>query len=872
MHRLAGLLRTIFRSNSLERDLDDELRAYFDRQIAKRVAAGVDPVDARRQVLADEGGVEIIKEQTRDARIGIGVAILLQDIRYGWRTMRRAPAFAVVGCLTLALGIGASIAVVTVMQSVLWRPLPYPEADRLVVIEVDARGVRDAGASAPEVIDLQARSRTLERIAALNAVAAHVDVGGDVDGLAAANVSDDLLPVLGAAPAVGRTLEARLDAGEVIARGVVISDALWRRRFNADLHAVGRSVVINNQPREIVGVLPPGFRMLLPPSIGTLEQTDVWFSTRLEGRRTERGLGIVARLAGTSTIADAQRELEALTAQFVVEHPGVYADAGVRFRARDLREAFTAPVRPGLRALGVAVGFVLLLSCINVATLLVARGVTRGRELAVRRALGATRWRLVRQLVTESLLLAAVGSVLGVLLGRRAVDALDWLRPIHLPRQADIGMDVTVAAIAIGITFVAALVFGGVPAVRLTAGASHPPGSGRGDTAAPGARRLQRLLVVAEIALSIVPLVAAGLMLRSFLNLTQTRLGFDPRGVLTAQMPISFRQFREFEARWQVHLEAFDRLRALPGVDAVSAASPMPFGPLQITRRVGRAGDASPAAVASLQSAFPGYLQVVGTHLVAGRDFTLDDVGQHRAVVVIDERVAQALWPAGAIGQRLALASDTKAMEFEVVGVTEPVRSTAVRDDTRPLVILPYHAFPIEMALVIKTQVPADALTPLIRREIGALGTGRAVNVQPLEHFVRDSIAETRFMSLVLAGFAGAAVLLAAVGLYGTLAYLTSQRTREFGLRLALGATRGQVIGLVAREGLLLTIIGDAIGLASAVVVAQALRGQLYGVGALDPHTLGTVAVGTATLAVAACVRPAWSASRIDPARVIGAE
>jgi putative ABC transport system permease protein len=873
MRSVAAFLKTLFRGRRLERELDDELAAYLEQRIAQRVAAGVDAAEARRQVLADEGGIELVKEQTREARTGVGAAMLIRDVAYGWRMMRRAPGVAAVACLTLAIGIGASIAVVTVMQSVVWRPLPYPNADRLVVVEVDARGVRDAGASAPEVIDLRTRVRTLERVASINAVAAHVVTDEAVDGLAAANVSDDLLPVLGGTPALGRTLEARRDTDESAARGVVISDALWRRRFGADPGAIGRSVVINNQPREIVGVLPPGFTVLLPPSIGALEQTDVWFSTAItdEGRQY-RGLGVVARLTAQSTVEEAQREVDLLAARLAVEHPAIYENAGVQFRVRNLREAVTAPVRPGLTALGGAVAFVLLLSCVNVANLLLARGVQRGRELSVRRALGATRARLVRQLITESLVLAIVGSALGLVLGHWAVDAVDWLRPTHLPRQAGIGMDAAVAAIAIGITFAAALFFGGLPAFRLTAGPAQVPGAGRGDTATPRARRTQRTLVVAQIALSIVPVLAAGLMLRSFVNLTQTRLGFEPQAVLTAQMPISLREYRETEARWQLHQRAFDRLRALPGVDAVSAVSPLPFGPLQFTRRYGRAGAGPPASVAALQSAFPGYLSVVGTQLVAGRDFTDDDVRQRKEVALIDARIARGLWPDGAVGQHLALASETRTRELEIIGVTEPVRSTAVRDDTRPLIILPFHLLPVEMALVIKSAVPAEAMAPAIRREIAALGTGRAVDVQPLDQFVRGSIAETRFTSLVLTAFGGMAMLLAAVGLYGTLAYLTSQRTREFGVRLALGATRRQIVALVAREGLLLAMLGGAIGLAGAMVVAQTLRAQLYGVGALDPRTIGAVIALTAALAVAACTRPAWTAARTDPVRVIGVE
>lgn len=867
--RVRAFVATWTRRDRLERDLHDELTAYVDERIAALVARGVDPVEARRQVLTEEGGIEPAKEHTRAVRAGWGIATTLRDLRFGLRLLRRAPGFALVACLTIALGIGASIAIFTVMRSVLWRPLPYPGAERLVVLDVDARGIANQGPTMGEIADLRARSRTLERLAIATGVDAHVDVDGAIDRVGAANVSDDLLPALGARPALGRLLDSRLDAGteaSPAARGIVISDALWRRRFGADPNVIGRAVSVNNNPREIVGVLAPDFRVFLPESVGTLEHTDVWFSTGIGADRTSRGSGAVGQLKPGIDLAEAQQEIEVLAAQLAAEHPSIYQNAGVKFRLSGARAALTDRVGTGLQMLAIAVGFVLLLSGVNLATLLIARGAARTRELEVRRALGAGRARLIRQLLSESLVITAIGSAAALLLARLMLDAIEWLRPTHLPRQSQIAMDWTVAAFAIGLAIVAGLVFGALPAWRLTHGDAASFTRGRGDTAGRGTRRFQRALVAAEIALSIVPLVAAGLMLRSFQQLTATRLGFEPDRVLTAWMPISFRQFPEFAARWQVHRDAIARIGALPGVDAVSAVSPVPFGPLQFTRRYGRAGDAPPTAVATMQSILPGYFKVAGTRLLQGRDVSDDDLATNRQVVVIDERIARSLWPDGAIGRRLAMGSGgSRVVELEVIGVTEAVRTRDARDAVMPHFYLPYHLWSVEMALAIRTTEPAATLQPAIVKIVAGLGTGRAVEVRPLAAFVSDAMAETRFISIVLSGFAIAAAVLAAVGLYGTLAYLTAQRRREFGIRIALGSTRGAVLRLVAGEGLRVTLIGAVAGTAAAIAVAFVMRRLLYGVGPIDPVSLAAVAGVVIAISVIACLRPAWTAARVDP-------
>lgn len=866
--RVASLLRTLLRQRTLERELDDELQGCLEELIARKRSAGFAPEQARREALLELGGIERVKEEVRDGRVGQEIITTLRDIRFAGRLLGRSPGFAVVATLTLALGIGANVAVFSVMRSVLWRSLPYPDADRLVLLQVDARGVVNAGAAPGEVLDLRARSRLLDSLETINGVDAHVYVNGEYERVAAASVTDGVLTLLGAAPlAMGRMLHAAEDVGEWV-RSVVISDGLWRRSFGGDPAALGRQVQINNLDVQIVGILRPGFRLFLPPDTLAAEEIDVWFPTGLQQTRDHRGAPVLGRLQAGATLEQAQAELDALAAQFVADHQAAYPGGALRLSVHPLREALTVEVRPALLALAGAVAFVLLIACVNVANLMVARGKAREREFVVRRALGASRARLVRQLLAESLLLAAAGAAGGLLLGYLGVELVEWLRPSHLPRQSQIAIDGTVVLFTVTLSALTPLVLGVLPAVRLASDrGSASLHAGRADTAAPGTRRLQRALVIVEVALSIVPLVAAGLMLRTFVNLTQAPIGFEPSNVLTARIPIAFRKFRETDARWALFREVLHRVRQLPGVDDVSAGGPLPFGPWHVTRRYGRDEDPlAPLSLGTQQSTMPGYLRVMGTVLREGRDFRIDDFDARRQVVIVDERIARQLWPDGAIGKRLVYLVGRSRIALEVIGVTNAVRVTRVRDEGLPHFFVPYHLYATDMSLVIKTRESAAALGPAIKRAVEPLGTGRAVfDVRPMSDYVAQSIGDTRFTLLILLGFAGASLLLAGVGVYGTLAYLISQRTKELGVRMALGASAGRLVAMVVGEGAALAAVGGVIGLAGAVAAMGALRRLLYEVTPFDGLTLVFVCLIVAAVAILAAARPAWRAARIDP-------
>lgn len=881
--KIKRLIGNLLRRRTLEATLDAELKTYVDEMTDRNISRGMPREEARRQALIEVGGVETIKEDVRAAWLGQGIETTLQDVRYACRSLLRSPAFTLMVLATLALGIGANLTMFSLMRAVLWRPLPYPEPNRLITIQVDARNVPGAGATSQELIELQKRSRSFEQVSTIDPVDASLQYAGEREDVAAARVSDEFLSLLGGRPALGRTIDSRFDAARQQVFSILISDDLWRRRFAHDRGVIGKTVRINNVDMQIAGVLPAGFRLFLPPSVDGVEQIDVWLPYPIDPAIPYRGIPILARLRPGVTLERANAELQTLAAQFQQQFPEFYtsskgwqaspADRGpgakVHFTATLLHDDMTRGTRPALFLLSGAVGFVLLIACVNVANLMLARGSARQRELQIRRALGAGRMRLVRQLLTESLLLAVSSAAIGLFCARFGLQAIGRQTATHIPMQSRVGLDASVMLCALLLSVGTSILFGLLPAWRL---ASGEPGralsAGRTETAASGARRVQRILVVAEVALSIVPLVCGGLMLRSFLNLLHSPLGFNPVGVVTASVPLDLKRYPQARQKWLLLQDLLDRVRALPGVLSVSAANPLPLAADQQTRRVGRSDRPdTPPILATQQIAIPGYLKVVGAPLREGRDFTVDDIAAQRDVTIIDEPLAKRLWPEGAIGKRLAIYRTGWQQNLEVVGVTAAVRVTRVRDESIPHFMIPGPLFySNQMSLVIRTHQTAAQMGPGIKRAVEAAQGGRAVsNIQPMSDYVSDSIGDTRFVLGVLAAFAGASVFLAAVGLYGTLTYLGMQRTREFGIRLALGSSTGAIMAIVMRESMRLTLAGTALGLLGASAVAGAVRELLYGVRPLDAVTLAGVVGLVGLVAFGAAGLPAWRAMRIDP-------
>lgn len=873
IQKILARLRSLRQRSNADRDLDDELRAYVEERTSVHEQRGLAPDEARRAALLEIEGLEQVKERVRDVRTGSALETAVRDVQYGARVLRHSPGYAIVVIATLALGIGVNTAIFSVMHAVLWRALPYPDAGRMVAIEADTQALPSANESSGRVFDVRAQSQLITAIAQIEGRDASLELDGSMERVSAARVTDEVLPLLGAVPlAFGRPLIGTEDADGIIVKGAVISHELWQRLFNGDPFAVGHRLTVNNFDVRIVGVMRPDFRLVLPSAHHAEERIDVWLPRDFAPGLLYRGLPLVGRLAPGATVAGAQAELDALAASFVADNPSSYP-RGLRLTVRPLAEVVTRDVRPALLALGAAVGFVLLIACVNVANLLLARARTRQHELAVRRALGATRLRLVRQLVAENMVIALLGGVSGLLLAQLGIDAIDWLRPVHMPRQSEIAIDGTVVLWTAMLTMVSSLLFGLAPALIFTRHAhGHPLHSGRAGSLMLRSRRLHRALVLSEVALSIVPLLAAGLMLRTFVNLAAAPIGFDPTHVVTARVPLSLQAFTTVDERSTFYRHAIARVRELPGVDAASIGGPLPLAPAQTTQRLWRADDPEPTPLMGMQqSVMPGYLDVMGIALQAGRDISDEDIVQQRRVVIVDDRLAVRLWTGNAIGQRLTLGESSQPLE--VIGVARHIRARDIRDSGAMTFYVPSHVYEIEQTLVVKTRTPVSNIGPSIKHTIESLGPGRPVfDIRPLTDIVSASIDNTRFTMLVLTGFAVVSLLLAAVGLYGTLAYLTAQRTQEFGVRLALGASRSRIVQLVVGEGCLLAGLGAAAGLTGAAAVTRALQGMLYGVTPLDGLTMASVVVLVAIVAVLAVGVPAWRAARVDPVTALRAE
>ena len=873
LRTLLARVRALGRSVDAERDLDDELRAFVEARAVAHERQGLAPADAKRAALIEVGGVDQVKERVRDVRIGSALEAAARDVRYGARVLWRSPGYSLVVIMTIALGIGVNAATFSVVHAVLWRSLPYPDAGSLVAIEADTATLPTAYSSSGPVFDLRMQSRLITSIAQIEGRDASLMIDGVMESVAAVRVTDDVLPLLGAQSLpLGRPVIAAEDSRDYVLKGVVISHDLWVRRFNGDAQVLGRRLTVNNFDVRVVGVMRPGFRLVLPARNHADESIDLWLPRDFAPTLLYRGLPLIGRIAPGATVTEAQVEVTTLASAFVASHPSAYP-GGLRLTVRPLGEVVSREVKPALMALSTAVGFVLLIACVNVASLLLARAKTRARELAVRRALGATRLRLMRQLLAENLVVAILGGACGLLLARLGVGLLEWLRPVHLPRQAEIAVDGAVVLWTAGLTLVSGMLFGLAPALALTRGS---PGltlhAGRAGSLMIRSRHLHRGLVLSEIALSIVPLVAAGLMLRTFGNLLDAPLGFEPAHVVTARVSLNLEEFSTVDRRSAFYRDAIARVRDLPGVEAASVGGPPPLAPVRSTLRFWRSDDREgTSSLGSQQSVMPGYFRVMGIPLRSGRDISDDDILRRRRVAIVDERLAAQLWQGNAIGQSLSL--EYSKQPLEVVGIAGYIRARDIRDAGTSLIYVPSHVYEIEQTLVVKTPAPLSTVAPAIKQAVEALGPGRPVfAIRPMEEIVQASIDDTRFTMLVLSGFAVASLVLAGVGLYGTLAYLTAQRTQEFGVRLALGATATTILRLVIREGCLLSGLGAAFGLAGAMAVTRVLRGLLYGVTPLDGLTIAGVVGLVAGVALVAVGLPALRAARVDPVTALRAE
>jgi putative ABC transport system permease protein len=808
----------------------------------------------------------------------------VQDLAYAWRTLRRTPAFTIVAIATLGLGIGATTTIFTVVNGVLLRPLPYRDPGRIANIWVDfGVGAQSLPAMSPgDFRDYQARASSFDMVAAgsgpqlIGATGALTGDGGPPERVDVSPITANFLPLLGVDPIYGRHFTAEEEAigGP---RVVILGYGLWQRRYGGDPSIVGRTIKLDGLDQTVVGVLPRTFRLWLPSEAFLITDSQIWkplqFDYKNQPPRNFTLFTVFARLKPGVTFAQAQAEMNGLAQQLRREHP-VHESADMHVRVVPLQDDVVKHARPAIVTLFAAVGFVLLIACANVAHLLLARATAREREMAVRGALGASRRRLLRQLATESLALAAGGCAVGLLVARAGTQTLAILRPANLPRVDAIQIDGTALLFAAAATMVTALLFGLVPAVRAAATDLNAMLRVTGSASASQVR-LRSLLMIAEMALALVLLIGAGLTIRSFAALQQVRPGFDPSRVLTFRIAMPPAKYPKAEQRLALLREMEARIRAIPGVTDIGLISQLPLtgsgalSPYAYDEATARNWESE---TSDGRNVSPAFFRAMGTRLLAGRFFDEHDLGTQN--VIVDETLAARAWPGRhAVGQSLQVQPNGSPNRFAtVVGVVEHIRAHDLSRAVRPQLYRPMGASG-RVAVVVRTEGSPDGLAPDVRRVMKSIDPDLPLDhVAPMPALVQDALAQPRLTLLVMSLFGAAALLLSAVGIYGVFSYAVSQRTREIGIRMALGQDPGSIRNQVLAQGARMTAISTAIGLATALVLTRSLSRLLFGVKAADPLTFAAMAGVLMAAALAGCYVPARRATRVNPIAALKTE
>ena len=813
--------------------------------------------------------------------------MVIQDLRYAIRGFANNPGFTLAAVLSLAIGIGANAAIFTVANALLLRPLPYADPERLVILWNRSPGlnITEDWFSTAQYFDIKNGHNGFEQVAIAIGANANLTGDGEPERVGTIRVSSNLLPMLGVQPLAGRLFVSEEDAPGRTGTAV-LNHGTWVRRYGRDPHAVGRSLTLNGQPYEIVGVLPEGFSLPreVLPTLGVAEDGEIFLPLPLPpeaaGVRGREDYNILGKLKPGVSVSQAQAEMEAITARLRRDYPDVYPpNGGLTFGIVPLLEQVVGDVRRTLLVLAGSVGFVLLIACANVANLLLSRALARQREIAVRAALGASRARIVRQLLTESLVLAVTGGGLGLLFALAAVKWIHMLRPASIPRLHAVGVTPEVLLFTFALCVVSAALFGLAPAlgVRRFDLHRHLKDATRGSAGAGAVwgrgNNLRRLLVISELALSVILLIGAGLLIRSFARLQNVSPGFNPTGVLSLELAMNGRKYADSQEVLNTYRELWDRLDRLPGVTASGGVTSLPlsqyfaWGPITVEGRTPPPGENFINADQRVVGAR--YFEAMEIPLRSGRFFTPQDIASNPRVVIVDEFMAAQLWPNDdAVGKRIRFGDLKSTAPWRtVVGVVGRVKQYALETDGRIAVYLPQTQSPARaMYVVVRTSGDPAALAPAVKNEIAGIDHDLPVyRVRTMGERVEASLARQRFSMLLLSMFAVLALSLATIGIYGVMAYLVNQGTREIGIRIALGATQSGILNLVLRQGLTVALIGVAIGLAGALALTRFMHSLLYGVRGTDPLTFGVISLMLAAVAMLASYIPARRAARIDP-------
>ncbi len=868
LSRAGSLLRNFARKEAVERELSEELSSYVELLTEKHMKDGMSEREAQRAALLELGGVEQVKEEVRASRAGSGIESFVMDLRYGMRSLLKKPGFTLTAVIALALGIGANTAIFSVINGVLLRSLSYANPEKIVMLwEGNVARARAQNVVSPaNFLDWQKASTSFEYMAAAWDTRLNITGGGgEPEEIEAQRVSAPFISVLGVQPLLGRSFVADEDrpGGNLV---VVLSHGLWQSRFAGDPAIIGKQATISGRTFTVVGVMPPDFYFL---NTQVQAWTPLALDPAIDYRQSGRFLRTVARLKPGVPLQQAQAELNGIAKQLEEAYPSFNKGWGVN--VVPVHEQIVGDIRPILIVLLGAVAFVLLIACANVANLVLARAAARHKELALRAALGASRTRLVRQMLTESVLLSLMGGVVGVALAYGGIQLLIAFGPDNIPRLREITIDPRVLGFTFFVSLVTGVLFGLLPALQASrADLNDALKEGARGSSTGGGRAFRNIFVVAEVSLALVLLVGAGLMIRSFLQLHKVQAGFSAENVLTMRVQLPMAKYPEAQQRAQFFEQARERVATLPGVKAVGAINFLPLTGLASSTSFNVEGrpeaDAGEAPGTEVRVVTPNYFTAMGIPLLKGRVLDEHD-GADSRVLVINETMAKKFFPnEDPIGKRLIVSWDPKVAD-EIVGVVADIKEYALDRDANPAIYWPHPREPYQfMNLIVRASTDPMPLAGAVQKEIRAIDPDQPVaNVRTMKQVIAKSIARPRFNTLLLTIFAGIALVLASVGLYGVMNYSATQRTHEVGIRMALGATRADIMRLVVGNGMLLTLIGIVIGVVASWGLTRVMQSFLFGVGATDAVTFTAVSALLVAVALVANYIPARKATRVNP-------
>lgn len=877
---LRDRIRGLRQRETVISDIDREMRSHLELQVEENIRAGMSPGEARAQAMRSFGNVNKAVDAAYDVKGGGWLESLTQDIRYGVRMLAKHKAFTAVAVLTLALGIGANTAIFSVVNELLLRPLPYRDAERIVMLwEVTPTGRHQNTTSRANFRAWRAQNTSYENIAAFTDQRFNLTGDGEPEELSVQMATPELFKVLGVDPLIGRTFLPDDDGKAPVA---VLSYGLWQRRFGGQASVIGQPITLSGVTFTVIGVMPPNFQFHIKQRSGTGRPAELWTILPMPNGpgANERGrfLSVVGRLKEGVTVDHAGVELRTIEARLSDEVPQFNKNYSAE--VLPLREQFFGNVRRPLWLMLGAVGFVLLIACANVANLLLSLATSREKEIAVRAALGARRIRIVRQLLTESLLLALLGSALGLGFAWLGIKALMLISPKDLVNFQSVSINMTVLLWTLGVSILTGIIFGLAPALhisRLNLNDSLKEGGKSESGQASGSRRLRNALVVSEIALAVVLLASAGLLIRSFIRLQQVDRGFNTDNILTMVVRLPDAKYPQDAQVVGFFNQALEKIRQLPSVRSAGMVNFLPL--------YGGLGSATGFKILGRPEPPPGqgpstdvrvvdseYFSAMGIPLLRGRNFTADELREPRQKILINDALARTYFGSeDPIGQRLDVMMFEKPTPAEIIGVVGNVRYDSLVDESPPAVYFPHPDLAYSfMTLVVRTDGDPAAIAPAIQREIRTLDPNQPVSdVRTMNQVMSEWVSRSRFNTLLLGLFAGLATLLSAVGIFGVMNYSVALRTRELGLRLAIGAQPRQVLLLVLKQGLLLTIVGVVLGLAAAFALTRLLSGLLFGVGAVDATTFATISLLLVVVSLLACYLPARRAMRIDPLKAL---